>query len=229
MKIFKWPRTVMMVLASFLVTTGGTFAGPVGTSHDQAKECAKHGGIWSLLPKRNVLCQYTEGGKPLLLPCGGCYHPNNVDCMIVGGTWVPASKTPPPFAYCLLPNNGGLQTSIPGEGNPSSLVGLDCSRYGLVPNGSGGCTRPGGGAPCDASKENCLAEGARQITGKVTRVDTKAKTFTMMAEEKAMTFAAATLKAGLPKVGAMIDVTYTQAKGGQLSATTFRYSQSSEQ
>lgn len=220
MKVLQMCGAVMIALASLMVTTDRTIAGPVGTVHDQAKECLKRGGIWTLLPKSLNVCAYTDGGTSANYPCGQCYYPNYVDCMKVGGTWVRAATTPPPFAYCLLPNNGGIQTSTPGEGNPGSSIGVDCGRYGLIPNGSGGCMRPNGGAPCSASEENCLSQNER-LTGKVTRVDPRTKSFTVMAEGKAVTFVAGTLKAGLPKVGATIDVTYTQTKGGQLSATAF--------
>ena len=48
------------------------------------------------------------------------------------------------------------------------------------------------------------------MTGKVTEVNAKAKSFTVMAKGKLFTFSAAKLKVPLPKVGAIIDITYTQ-------------------
>lgn len=57
-----------------------------------------------------------------------------------------------------------------------------------------------------------------KITGKVTQVNEKAKTFTVMAKGKAVTFNAAKLKS-LPKVGEIIDITYTEDPSGPMATT----------
>ena len=51
------------------------------------------------------------------------------------------------------------------------------------------------------------------MTGKVTRVDGAGKTFTVTAKGKQVTFNAARVKS-LPKVGEIIDITYTETGGG---------------
>ena len=53
------------------------------------------------------------------------------------------------------------------------------------------------------------------MTGKVTQVNAKAQSFTVMANGKAVTFSSAKLKAPLPKVGDILDITYTQGAIGQ--------------
>ena len=63
----------------------------------------------------------------------------------------------------------------------------------------------------------------RQVTGKV--VSQSGNTFTIMANGKQLTFSAARLKA-LPKVGDIIDITYTQTPGGPMEATTVKGSKS---
>jgi|GEM_PF-6827438 len=57
-----------------------------------------------------------------------------------------------------------------------------------------------------------------KITGKVTQVNEKAKTFTVMAKGKAVTFNASKLKS-LPKVGEIIDITYTEDPSGPMATT----------
>jgi hypothetical protein len=56
------------------------------------------------------------------------------------------------------------------------------------------------------------------MTGTVTQVNEKAKTFTVMANGKEVTFSAKEMRA-LPAVGDVIDITYTQTPGGPLVAT----------
>jgi hypothetical protein len=63
------------------------------------------------------------------------------------------------------------------------------------------------------------------MTGKVTGVNGAAKTFTVMAKGTAVTFTAAKLKV-LPKVGEIVDITYTGIPGGPLEATTVKGSKS---
>lgn len=62
-----------------------------------------------------------------------------------------------------------------------------------------------------------------KITGKVTQVNEKTKSFTVMANGKEVTFTAAKLPA-LPKIGEIIDITYTQTPGGPMAATTINTS-----
>jgi hypothetical protein len=69
------------------------------------------------------------------------------------------------------------------------------------------------------------APSSKQLTGKVTQVDAKAKTFTVISKDQAVTFSAATLPA-LPKVGEIIDITYTQTPGGPMQATTINSTKS---
>ena len=66
---------------------------------------------------------------------------------------------------------------------------------------------------------------AQQITGKVTQVDAKAKTFTVVSQGKTFTISAAKLRA-LPKVGDIVDVTYTVTPGGLLEASNLNLSKS---
>lgn len=63
------------------------------------------------------------------------------------------------------------------------------------------------------------------MTGKVTQVNEKAKTFTVMAKGKEVPVNAAKLKS-LPKVGEIIDITYTETGGGPLEATNLNSSKS---
>ena len=60
----------------------------------------------------------------------------------------------------------------------------------------------------------CFCYGNLRVTGKVTQVDEGAKTFTVMAKGKPFTFDASELKA-LPKVGEIIDITYTRSPDGR--------------
>jgi hypothetical protein len=72
-----------------------------------------------------------------------------------------------------------------------------------------------------AAGPNALAlQGA-----KVTQANDKDKTFTVMSKGKSVTFSAAKLRA-LPKVGEIIDITYTQNPGRPMAATTINTSKS---
>ena len=64
-----------------------------------------------------------------------------------------------------------------------------------------------------------------QMTGKVTEVDARARTFTVTSKGKTVVFSGTDLSA-LPKVGQVVDVTYTQAPGGNPSSITFNESRS---
>jgi hypothetical protein len=67
-------------------------------------------------------------------------------------------------------------------------------------------------------------KGHKLMTGKVTQVNPTAKTFTVMAKGQAVTFTAANLT--LPKVGEILDITYTQTPGGPMEATTTKSTKS---
>lgn len=77
------------------------------------------------------------------------------------------------------------------------------------------CPPPGAAGPCNLC---CFDYQILRMTGQVTRVDDGAKTFTVMANDRAMTFHAFKLQV-LPKVGEIIDVTYTRTRGGTMEAT----------
>ena len=63
------------------------------------------------------------------------------------------------------------------------------------------------------------------MTGKVTQVDAKAKSFTIMDRGKSVTFSAAELQA-LPATGDMVDVTYVVTPGGSFKASNLNLSKS---
>ena len=63
------------------------------------------------------------------------------------------------------------------------------------------------------------------MTGKVTQVDAKAQTFTIMTQGKSVTFSAATLRA-LPAIGDMVDVTYIVTPGGSFKASNLNLAKS---
>ena len=63
------------------------------------------------------------------------------------------------------------------------------------------------------------------MTGKVTQVDTKAKSFTIMDRGKSVTFSAAELRT-LPAKGDMVDVTYIVTPGGSFKASNLNLSKS---
>ena len=65
-----------------------------------------------------------------------------------------------------------------------------------------------------------------QLTGKVTEVNSRARTFTVMSKGKAVVFSGAEMSA-LPKVGQVVDITYTRVTGGGLPISkTFNESRS---
>jgi len=65
-----------------------------------------------------------------------------------------------------------------------------------------------------------------QLTGKVTEVNSQARTFTVLSKGKAVVFSGAEMSA-LPKVGQVVDVTYTRVTGGGLPISkTFNESRS---
>lgn len=95
-------------------------------------------------------------------------------------------------------------------GNVYFNVGNDPTTQGLA-------TVCGGRWSCHSSIPfsdfGCFCYENQRITGKVTQVDEGAKTFTVMAKGKPFTFDASEMKA-LPKVGEIIDITYTKTKNG---------------
>jgi hypothetical protein len=64
------------------------------------------------------------------------------------------------------------------------------------------------------------------MTGKVLRVNPKEQTFTIMTKGKEVTFSAEKLKGPLPKVGEILDITYTQTPGGPLKSIALNSSRS---
>ena len=83
----------------------------------------------------------------------------------------------------------------------------------------------GAAQPKAAEKKADAKMSAPVMTGKVTEVSSAAKTFTVTAKGKATTFSAADLKV-MPKIGAVVDITYTTTPGGQMRATTVKSSKS---
>jgi hypothetical protein len=63
------------------------------------------------------------------------------------------------------------------------------------------------------------------MTGKVTAVNTQAKTFTAMADGKEVVFSAETLTK-LPTVGETVDITYTGPPGGPFKSISLNSSRS---
>lgn len=159
-----------VALAGLALATDAAFAIDHCKVTDRAEACKSRGGFW-ILPSPNALpaasCVEPSGAGSVICPCGHCYYPNMVDCVLVNGTWHSAASSPPPFAYCTLPG-GGIQKEDPagGGGGDSSggtgPDGIDCYRYGLVPNGIGGCRRP---TVCDADPgfEGCSAQFRSQF------------------------------------------------------------------
>jgi hypothetical protein len=70
-----------------------------------------------------------------------------------------------------------------------------------------------------------IKTAAQQITGKVTQVDAKAKTFTVVTQGKTYTIGAAKLRS-LPTVGDIVEVTYTVTPGGLMEGSNLNLSKS---
>ena len=66
---------------------------------------------------------------------------------------------------------------------------------------------------------------AQQITGKVTQVDAQAKTFTVLTQGKTVTISGTELRS-LPKVGDIVEVTYTLTPGGVMKASNLNLAKS---
>lgn len=65
------------------------------------------------------------------------------------------------------------------------------------------------------------------MTGKVIKVDAKAKSFTVLSKGKQFTFSSAALKGPLPEVGKIFDITYRQTTpGGPLQSIALNSSRS---
>lgn len=71
----------------------------------------------------------------------------------------------------------------------------------------------------------CFDYQPLRLTGKVTQSNEQTKTFAVMAKGNVVTFSGAKLK-GVPKVGLIIDITYTQTPGGPMEATNLNSSKS---
>ena len=67
--------------------------------------------------------------------------------------------------------------------------------------------------PATSNTSNRGKPTKEQMTGKVMEVNNQAKTFTVTAKGKAVVFSGANL-AKLPKVGEVVDITYTETPGG---------------
>ncbi len=63
------------------------------------------------------------------------------------------------------------------------------------------------------------------MTGKVTQVNAKARTFTMTARGKSVTFSAAQVTT-LPAIGDVVDVTFVVTPGGVMEASNLNLSKS---
>lgn len=81
------------------------------------------------------------------------------------------------------------------------------------------------GRPVGGERKSVDKASPKLMTGKVTQVDDKAKTFTLMSKGKVVTFGAAKLTS-LPKVGQVVDITYTQTPGGALESANLNLSKS---
>ena len=81
------------------------------------------------------------------------------------------------------------------------------------------------GQPAGAEKKTVDKASPKLMTGKVAQVNGDTKTFTVTAKGKQVTFNAAKLKS-LPKVGEIIDITYTGGGGGPLEAINLNSSKS---
>ena len=76
-----------------------------------------------------------------------------------------------------------------------------------------------------AGKKADKASPELMMTGKVTLVDGSKKTFTITAKGKLHKFVANNIKA-MPKVGEIIDITYTETPGGPMAAATINSTKS---
>ena len=77
-----------------------------------------------------------------------------------------------------------------------------------------------------AAAERRVDKSSPQLmTGKVTQVDAKAKTFTIMSKGKEYRFTFQKIEA-LPKVGAVVDVTYSGTPDGPMEAINLNSSKS---
>ena len=96
----------------------------------------------------------------------------------------------------------------------------------LIALGSVAAAQPKAAEQKAVDKKADAKMSAPVMSGKVTEVSAAAKTFTVTTKGKATTFSAADLKV-LPKIGDVVDVTYTGSPGGgQMKATTVKSSKS---
>lgn len=81
--------------------------------------------------------------------------------------------------------------------------------------------------PPAASAKNSGHATEQVMTGKVIKVDAKAKSFTVVSKGKQVTFSAAEQKGPLPEVGKILDITYHQTTpGGPLQSIALNSSRS---
>jgi len=115
-------------------------------------------------------------GETIQDPCKG-YPQSQGCCRHWGGTWVESGSG----GFCYI--------------NLRSATGVS----------QADCRMTGSAAQLSDSTVMCVPKGTKLMTGNVTQVNVKAKTFTVMAEGKETTLNAATLRS-LPKVGGVVDV-----------------------
>jgi hypothetical protein len=145
----------ILAVAAFALTANRTRAANACGDSDQGRACTQSGHFWTQVPLTHSQCGYTFTGAnvttAILCQCFICYQPSITDCGTVGGTWIfmpplPGTLNPLGFPYCKLPN-GQPQITWPGGPHIGNGVGgnggIDCSQYGLVSDGSGGCTTQG--------------------------------------------------------------------------------------
>jgi hypothetical protein len=116
-------------------------------------------------------------------------------------------------------------TPTPGNTREVALGGPDTAtrqQRGLTPT-PGGTEAEARGKPTKDQRGHEATHVVQQMTGKVIRLS--GSTFAVLSGGKEVTLSAAKLKA-LPKVGQILDVTYTQTPGGPLEATTVTTSKS---
>ena len=90
---------------------------------------------------------------------------------------------------------------------------------GMVP------AQPRTGKPAATEMRAADKASPRLMTGKATQVDASARSFTIVVKGKEQRFAAANGVA-LPKVGDVVDVTFTGAPGGPMEAINLNSSKS---
>jgi hypothetical protein len=176
MKLSSMLRASFVALTALVLTDEGAFA--TAPKSDEQKLCERQGGFWVLdfrfdQPTIPELCNLHVNGfeSAVSFQCGHCYYPSSWDCFIAGGTWHPTAQNYP-LGYCTLPNHS-IQTNYPGQlggggttgpgGDPvGGDGGVDCSKFGLVSNGIGGCRGPNI-CDIDPGTPGCCAFGLGEL------------------------------------------------------------------